>query len=557
MYDGVPMNLTGGFLDIQGLTLTNVERVEVARGPQSALHGSSAISGVVQFITRRGRPGPPQIDLLAEGGGATDNGGRARAHASVAGGISTIRYSAGAGVAYQRGIYDLPHDLLTRDVSLRIDANPAERWALGSTVRYLDIESNLPVRDPGVTRAPLDPNQGDARNRLVTSLWTEFDAMPSWRHRIAASVFRDEFTYEDQQDGLDPANFPFFVFDFNFTLRSELWRPSVEYVMTNDIPIASEASQLSVSYGARAEWEDLSTEQGGDFGDNRADFDRNNQAVFAELQGTIGSRVSFLAGGRFEEFKGLTGQFLPRASLAIELIPDVLRLRAAAGRAFKAPNLQQQFLENPFTVPNPDLDPETSVSWEGGLTTTTPDQRLAVRATVFYQRHQDLIRTVQLEGTTQQTNRNLGESRAVGVEFEIERVWSDRVRMGANTTWVESEIIDNAGLPETQFPEGSRLPTIPTVTGTAFVELRPVNRLVIVTRGRWVGEQTVFTERFSGERIDLDPYFLADVTTHILVNHNLGTYVRLENLLDSDYGTAFDRPGIPLTAIVGVRVSTE
>ena len=61
MFDGVPVNISGGFNDIQGLMLTNVERVEIARGPLSARWGSSAMSGAVQFITRQGRPGPARF----------------------------------------------------------------------------------------------------------------------------------------------------------------------------------------------------------------------------------------------------------------------------------------------------------------------------------------------------------------------------------------------------------------------------------------------------------------------------------------------------------------
>ena len=45
MFDGVPINISGGFSDIDGVLLTNVERVEIARGPLSALWGSSAVAG--------------------------------------------------------------------------------------------------------------------------------------------------------------------------------------------------------------------------------------------------------------------------------------------------------------------------------------------------------------------------------------------------------------------------------------------------------------------------------------------------------------------------------
>ena len=52
--DGVEVNQPGGGFDFAGLTLDNVERIEVVRGPASALYGSDAVSGVIHVITRSG-----------------------------------------------------------------------------------------------------------------------------------------------------------------------------------------------------------------------------------------------------------------------------------------------------------------------------------------------------------------------------------------------------------------------------------------------------------------------------------------------------------------------
>ena len=75
LMDGVQLNENGGFFDFLGVPLTNVDRIEVARGPQSAMYGSSAVSGVVQFVTRSGTVGRPRFELTTEGGGASRNGG--------------------------------------------------------------------------------------------------------------------------------------------------------------------------------------------------------------------------------------------------------------------------------------------------------------------------------------------------------------------------------------------------------------------------------------------------------------------------------------------------
>ena len=66
LIDGVPQNAFGGAFDAAHLTLTNVEQVEIVRGPQSALYGSGAIGGLVHLVTRAG--GAPRASVSMEGG---------------------------------------------------------------------------------------------------------------------------------------------------------------------------------------------------------------------------------------------------------------------------------------------------------------------------------------------------------------------------------------------------------------------------------------------------------------------------------------------------------
>src|SRR5260370_36705854 len=84
MFDGVAINISGGFNDIAGLLLTNVARVRLARGPLSALWGSSAMARAVQFVTRQGEAGPTRFEFLAEGGGASERGGQTPSELLVA-----------------------------------------------------------------------------------------------------------------------------------------------------------------------------------------------------------------------------------------------------------------------------------------------------------------------------------------------------------------------------------------------------------------------------------------------------------------------------------------
>jgi outer membrane cobalamin receptor len=97
MIDGVRANAFGGGLDLSQVPLDDVERVEVVRGPQSAVYGSDAIGGVVQVITRNG--GVPAARAQIE----TGSRNLLRTAASTTGEHRGIRWQAGATRAHDDG----------------------------------------------------------------------------------------------------------------------------------------------------------------------------------------------------------------------------------------------------------------------------------------------------------------------------------------------------------------------------------------------------------------------------------------------------------------------
>src|ERR1700691_2588290 len=56
LLDGVPLNDPGGELHLENITSEGLERVEVVRGPESALFGAEAAGGVIQLFTKHGNP---------------------------------------------------------------------------------------------------------------------------------------------------------------------------------------------------------------------------------------------------------------------------------------------------------------------------------------------------------------------------------------------------------------------------------------------------------------------------------------------------------------------
>ena len=562
LMDGVRVNQNGGFFDFQGVTLGNIERIEIARGPHSALHGSSAMSGVINLLTRAGESGPPRLALFAEAGTHRGDGGGYRTAVEASGGAAALRYSAGIGWTYDRGIYALPHDIGTAEASLRLDAAVRDGFDITGTVRWTDVDAMLPIRDAGATRAPLDPNAHNERDRLVSAVTARLGGASHWRHTVRVSAYREGFVYDDRKDNVAATgDYDFFVFDADFRLDSRLWRTALEYGGT----YFADRGGAVLSWGAVREREDLEDRTSGEFGDGLQQLDRSSTATFAELIFAPAGWLDLIAGARAEKYEGLGTSFTPRASAAVDLTglvrsdrgtrPEerLLVVRLAAGRAFKAPNLQEQFLDNPFILSNPDLEPETSTSWEVGLDLETANGRLSAGATFFRQQFRDLIRSVQVDDTGRQQNRNLGASRAQGLEWRIvvrpSAVWS----FGTDGAWVRTRILENTGLPAESFPEDGPLPFRPAVVAGSFLEWKPAAPLRARLRADIVGRQTVLTERFSGRRTDLDAYVLTGIAIDWDVSRTWRAWARVHNAFDRPYQTAFDRHGAPVMGRIGLE----
>jgi vitamin B12 transporter len=551
LVDGVQANENGGFFDWLGLTLVNVDRIEVARGPQSAVYGSSAMSGVVQIFSRAGEPGPPRVEALFEGAGRQSYGGSTRGMVEASGGSERVRYAAGLGSAYDRGPFHLPHDLRSNDVSLRVDLVPKGPFQLTTVARYMGIDSKLPVRDPGATRVPLDPNARNSRDRVVAALHGAWAPSDRWTHRLTIADYYVDFTYVDQGDGLDQSQYQFFVFDASFRYQSVLERRTARYVGTvSGQPRPSLG--ITVSYGGQWEREALEVSTSGDFGTGETSISRPSVAGFAEAHAQFGDRLSLLVGSRVEKFRGLDAAVVPRATAVLDVVPRKVAIRAAVGRAYKAPNIQDQFPNNPQIVDNPDLRPETSASWEIGADVSTP--RATGSFTFFRQSYADLIRFVPYDESGRLITRNVGRSRAAGMEAEIMLRPRPRWSFGTGGSWITTKVLDNSGLSNDQFPNGERLPFRPDYTATAFVELPATNLFTLLVRASAIGRQTVLTERFSGARRSIDPYTVIMTTGTYTVSPSLEAYFHAQNVLDARYDTAFDKPGAPRSAALGLRL---
>ena len=155
MIDGIKLNSPStGSADLSGLLTTDVERIEIIKGPQSTLYGSEAMAGVVNIITKKGA-GKLKANLSVEGGSFAT----VKTAGSVSGGTDSTNYRVSATWFDTDGIPiakngTMPNGFTNTSVSARLGANPTEMSSVELNLRYGTDKTQLDNYEFGV--GPVD-----------------------------------------------------------------------------------------------------------------------------------------------------------------------------------------------------------------------------------------------------------------------------------------------------------------------------------------------------------------------------------------------------------------
>jgi len=270
-------------------------------------------------------------------------------------------------------------------------------------------------------------------------------------------------------------------------------------------------------------------------------------------------RLTYTASGRVDETATYGTFTTGRASLAWQLATST-SLRAAVGNAFKAPAFEETFSSS-FTVGNPDLQPERTISWEASAEHRI-GSRAVFTATYFDQRFRDLIQYVLGDASTQfrGTNENLGAATARGVELETRAPAFGRLDLGANLTLLRTRVTDAGNGAFGTFVNGERLLRRPAQTAAFNADYRLGHGSRIGAAVRYVGKRD--DRDFTNDvRVQLPSHTLVDLSGEVSLAalsrglSPLTLTTRIENVFDRDYQTAFGFAAPGRRVLVGARTS--
>lgn len=507
MVDGVKLNSPStGSVDISGIAVDDIERIEILKGPQGALYGSEAMAGVVNIVTKRARE-PLSLSLTAEGGafGTWKGGG------SLSGSSGIWDYRLTASAFDSHGISAASSgsekDSYTQTfLSARLGAAPSQKIGFEITTRYEKSRTDL--------------DGYDFTSGVVDSL-TAVQKLE--QYLIAAKGY---FAFSEQYRQVlrvSRVDADLKLIDPGVAYNNALIKTVADTVDWQHVISAGNSSAVA---GGEIKWEHADNEGWIDETVTNYALYFNGKVKFAE------DRLVASGGLRYDHYETAGSQTTYRGGILWSIPGYGIRLKANYGTGFRAPSLNELYF--PF-FGNPLLRPEKSKGFDGGFEASLPDGTGSLSATYFSQNYSDLI---QYDFQTYLAE-NIGKAAIKGVELGLTLRPIDSIRARVSYTYMDSR--DE----ETDQPL-TRRPRHKAVSQVEYAS------------ERWslFGEYIYVSHRYdSAASRTLSSYGLVNLYATYRAHKSFEFFARINNLFNADY-EEIGGYGTPGTAVYcGMRVT--
>lgn len=475
--------------DWANLMTSDLCRIEVLKGAQSALYGSEAVAGVINITTNRASE-PGVANRFAVELGSYNSAklsfnsswlGENGSFAATLSRVSTDGFSA----ADENDGNTEDDGLVATRLSFAGEYDVTDVLTLGGAGfwQYSDGEFDASGGGPG----------GDAANY---SLSEEYGARAFARleqgaveHEVSAQYYAIDRT---SHDGL-----------YGDTLYTGD-RSSVAYLGGTSLGPA-----VDLSFGADATWETFNST----YNDGAYEL----YGVFAETSWAPSDQLDVVASLRHDEHSDYGGHTTGRLSVAYRPTEDLI-LRFATGTGFRAPSLYE--LYSPYG--DPDFQPEESVTYELGA-----EKRFGadafVKATLF---RTEITDQIVYNFSSWSYEQQSGTSEMQGVELSTGMALTPSLRLRGNYTYTEAEDATDRRLARVpQHDLNLSLAADLTADLTATLSVQHVADTV-----DGIGSPPV--------EVDLPDYTLVNLGMGYALNDATTAYFRVENLFDEQYQRA-------------------
>ncbi len=534
LIDGIEANdiAQGGGFDFSSLLTTGIERIEIVRGPQSALWGSDAMAGVVHIITQaRERVPGTRFGITTE-----------------AGSFGTLRSA-----------FSIRHGTPSARINLSVESLATDGTNISRTGKEDDGFENTSVNLAGEYQlADTLALSFTARHTATT---TAIDTFGPAGLPIDADLESDStyqyFGFGIQHEVNDAITQQLNLGRFNSANRSD--------VKTNQIRNFTEGTKDTVRYqlnlaraaqrlSVRAEHETEHFRQRGavapfsDPNQNRK-FQTTSLAVEYRYDG---ERVNLSVSARRDDNSDFKDASSWRVTGNLPLDNDATILFASVGASVKNPTFTERFGYFTNFIGNPDLEPEESLGWEAGIRHSWLEGRLSAGLAWF---NEDLDREINgfvyvpAQGGFTAEN-STGESNRSGLELESSWAPTSNLELTANFTYLDATQEDATGRDQIEV----RRPKYSGAVTATYRWDKAALHLAVSHTGTQEDDFFPPVPPYQ-QKVKLGAFTLASLSGHYQMTRHITLTGRLENIGDENYEQVYGYRSPGASGYVGIRLS--
>ncbi|CAA2139235.1 TonB-dependent siderophore receptor [Hyphomicrobium sp. ghe19] len=525
LIDGIdvsdPSNPNRSF-DFGQMLTTDIERIEVLRGPQSGLYGADALGGVIVINTKAGK-GPAKATGMIEGGSF----GTFNQATSISGGADRYNYSFNVSHFRADDTPVTPFDLLLPGEARH--SNRYDNWTYSTKIgvdltkdvtvnfaaRYTDATLHFTGDDSGF---PSHPNSSLSRSDY-DRFYTRGEVV--WRALGGNLTNYFGINYANlQTDNYDPT-----------WGRSANDGERVKYDWRSVLRVAP---GYTIVTGAEHQNEQLDNRDG----NGPLSAEEWNRAAFVELQSEIFRNFFLVSNVRYDDNENFGGHTTWRVAPAYLIEATGTKLKGSVGTAFKAPTLYQRFMVSPWSHGNPDLAPEESLGMDAGFEQSIFKGRAQFGATYFYNDITNLI-TSSDDFTTYV---HVGKAKTSGVEVFASADITESLRVRADYTYTEATNEDTH----------KQLLRRPRNKASLSAGWTPYDPLLLTASLVYIGEAADI-DRSTYANVTLPGFTLVNVAADYRLRDGISLFGRIDNVFDKHYENPNGFEGTGIGAYAGLR----
>ena len=507
LVDGVRLNQANvsGSSDISQIPLSLVQRIEYIRGPRSSVYGSDAIGGVINILTERKTEGGT-LNATMGSHGYQEYDGSVKQKV----GDRTTLTAAGS-YLYTKG-YDVEANGNTGGYP-QPDRDGFMNKSLWLGVNHdINDDVSLYARAYGFdnrTAYDAEPDYND--NTIITDTRALFsrtyDAGMQFHRDNYSSSLNTSYNYTKDYD-YDPHQGRYG--------KGSRFTNSEQY----NVQWSNHLLLGNGGVGGGVDWQRQSVKEGSNGFPNKEHFD--NTGLYLTGQQKLGEIIAE-ASVRSDKHSEYGWHTTWQTNLGWEFV-DGYRVIGGYGTAFKAPNLNQLYVDNPLwnLAGNLNLKPEESKQWEGGFEGLSGP--LEWRLTAYRNDIENLI--AYKSATPIDTYENIGKALIKGVEFT-----------GEMDTWIFHHTFN------LQYIDARNKETHQRLDRRARQQLKyqldwQVEKLDMGVTYQYIGQRTD-KDYGTYENVSLGGVSIWDLTASYPITSHLSIRGRIANLFDKDYETAY------------------